>query len=361
MANKILKTLTLPNADGEHETYDLHPHWDNIEGKDLPELSKGTTTGIGNAVTDISVTDHTITLNKGETFILASEKGAKNGVATLDTNTKIPVAQLPMASTDTNSIPGITVVYPAAQCTTFSSDSGTVTPLAVQKGAKMFSITRPTTATDNAIVRYSDATGNVKNSKIIIEDVTNTRDTSKTANVLAIPAEGDKKMVYGYCTDQVDGTSFIGGVFDASATEYPYSAGLAIGGTSGNLLWKGKKIATEEEIDAKLAGKSNTNHTHSELQSQINALTEQVEKLTARIALLESWHAMSGYGDINGDGHITQVDANIFTDYFNGDIELTAEQIARADVNGDGEIDVRDSMLVVQHINGDIDKFPVEE
>jgi hypothetical protein len=30
-------------------------------------------------------------------------------------------------------------------------------------------------------------------------------------------------MVYGYCTDQVDGTSFIGGIFDASATEYPYA------------------------------------------------------------------------------------------------------------------------------------------
>lgn len=360
MANKILKTFTIPNATGEHETYELHPHWDNIEGKDLPELSKGTTTGTGNAVTDISVTDHTITLNKGETFILASEKGVKNGVATLDTNTKVPVAQLPMASTDTNSIPGITVVYPAAQCTTFSSDSGTVTPLAVQKGAKMFAITRPTTATDNAIVRYSDATGNVKNSKIIIEDVTNTKNKN-TANVLAIPAEGGKKMVYGYCTDQDDGTSFIGGVFDAGATEYPYSAGLAIGGTSGNLLWKGKKIATEEEIDSKLAGKSNTNHIHSELQSQINALTQQVEKLTARIALLESWHAMSGYGDINGDGHITQVDADMITNYFNGDIELTAEQIARADVNGDGEISVLDGMLINQYLVGDIDKFPVEE
>ena len=49
-------------------------------------------------------------------------------------------------------------------------------------------------------------------------------------------------MVYGYCTDQVDGTSFIGGVFDSSATAYPYNQGLAIGGTSGNLLWKGNKV-----------------------------------------------------------------------------------------------------------------------
>ena len=33
MANKILKTLTLPNAQGEPVTYELHPEWDNIEGK----------------------------------------------------------------------------------------------------------------------------------------------------------------------------------------------------------------------------------------------------------------------------------------------------------------------------------------
>ena len=55
-------------------------------------------------------------------------------------------------------------------------------------------------------------------------------------------------MVYGYCTDQVDGTSFIGGVFAQSATSYPYSEGLAIGGTSGNLLWKAKRVLTTDDL-----------------------------------------------------------------------------------------------------------------
>ena len=40
----------------------------------------------------------------------------------------------------------------------------------------------------------------------------------------------------------------IGGVFDANATEFPYNAGLAIGGTSGNLLWKGSKVAVVSDI-----------------------------------------------------------------------------------------------------------------
>jgi len=66
--------------------------------------------------------------------------------------------------------------------------------------------------------------------------------------VIAIPASGGKKMVYGYCTDQVDGTSFLGGLFDADATEFPYSSGLAIGGSSGNLLWKGTKVATTADL-----------------------------------------------------------------------------------------------------------------
>ena len=161
-------------------------------------------------------------------------------------------------ATASGTAPGVTIVYPAASCTTFSSDSGTVTPLAVQKGAKMFSITRPQkkdtaeTTTDNAIVRWDGTAGDVQDSKIIIEDVTNTRDTTKTAQVISIPAEGGKKMVYGYCTDQIDGTSFIGGVFDADATEFPYSSGLAIGGTSGNLLWKGNVVATTNQIPSTL-------------------------------------------------------------------------------------------------------------
>lgn len=149
--------------------------------------------------------------------------------------------------TDLSNKPAIPTVYTAAQCTTYTSDSGTVTPLAVQNAAKKFAIPR-ITSTANAIARYSNTTGEVKNSTIKIEDVTNTRDSSQQAEIISIPAAGGtKKMVYGYCTDQVDGTSFIGGLFDADATEFPYSSGLAIGGSSGNLLWKGNKVATTSD------------------------------------------------------------------------------------------------------------------
>ena len=205
----------------------------------------GSSLGLVKTGGDVTISAGVITVNDG----------SHNHAASNITSGTIAAARLPAAS-GTQS--GITIVYPAASCTTFSSDTGTVTPLAVQKGAKMFAIPR-VTSTEHAVTRFTDTEGAVENSKIIIEDVTNTRDTSKTANVLAIPAEGGKKMVYGYCTDQVDGTSFIGGVFDADATEYPYSAGLAIGGTSGNLLWKGDRVATATDLN----GKAASSHTHN--------------------------------------------------------------------------------------------------
>ena len=168
----------------------------------------------------------------------------------------------------TASTPGVTVVYPEASCTTFSSDAGTVTPAAVQKGAKLFAYQRlpDSSVTETAIPRIVKSAVTVdgvkysglENTGIKIESVTNTKDSSKTAHVLSIPAEGGKKMVYGYCTDQTDGTSFIGGVFDADATTFPYASGLAIGGTSGNLLWKGKQVATTDMLSD-----TNTAHSHS--------------------------------------------------------------------------------------------------
>ena len=185
-------------------------------------------------------------------------KGAANGVAELDANGKVPSSQLPTAN---GSAAGVTIVYPAASCTTFSSDSGTITPLAAQKAAKMFAITRPTSVA-NTIPRFTNTTGDVESTGIKIESVTNSKDSSKKAHVLSIPAEGGKKMVYGYCTDQVDGTSFIGGVFDANATSFPYAAGLAIGGTSGNLLWKGAKVVTTDDLSSYATTSSLSSYLH---------------------------------------------------------------------------------------------------
>lgn len=197
--------------------------------------------------------------------------------------------------TDLSNKPTIPTVYTAAQCTTYTSDSGTVTPLAVQNAAKKFAIPR-ITSTANAIARYSNTTGEVKNSTIKIEDVTNTKDSSQKAEIIAIPAaNGTKKMVYGYCTDQVDGTSFIGGLFDANATQFPYASGLAIGGSSGNLLWKGAKVAVSTDIPTKVSQLTND----SGFKTTDNNTTYTLTKSGSTITLTGSDGSTTSVSDSN--------------------------------------------------------------
>ena len=54
-------------------TTDKFGHITSFSEETVPTLSKGTATGSGNAVTDISVNGHTITVTKGQTFALKSE------------------------------------------------------------------------------------------------------------------------------------------------------------------------------------------------------------------------------------------------------------------------------------------------
>ena len=197
---------------------------------------------------------------------------------------------------DLSNKPSIPTVYTESQCTTFTSDAGTVTPLAVQKAAKMFAITRPSSTVANTIARYSNTTGDVKSSTIKIEDVTNTKDSSQKAEVISIPAaNGTKKMVYGYCTDQVDGTSFIGGLFDADATEFPYASGLSIGGSSGNLLWKGAKVAVATDIPTKLSQFTND----SGFKTTDNNTTYTISKSGSTVTLTGSDGSTSTFTDAN--------------------------------------------------------------
>lgn len=52
-----------------------------------------------------------------------------------------------------------------------------------------------------------------------------------------------KNPYIGYASDQVDGTFVVGSLLGTN-----YASGLAIGGSSGNLLWKGTKVATTSDI-----------------------------------------------------------------------------------------------------------------
>ena len=65
-------------------------------------------------------------------------------------------------------------------------------------------------------------------------------------------------------------------------------------------------------------------------------------------------------GDINGDGEIDILDANMVVSYYNERRELSQAQLLAADVNGDGEVDMMDANMIVAYYNEKIDRFPVE-
>ena len=74
-----------------------------------------------------------------------------------------------------------------------------------------------------------------------------------------------KNPYIGYASDQVDGTFVVGSLLGTN-----YASGLAIGGGSGNLLWKGAKVAIISDIPD-ISGKANLD----ELTAHINTVATQ--------------------------------------------------------------------------------------
>lgn len=67
------------------------------------------------------------------------------------------------------------------------------------------------------------------------------------------------------------------------------------------------------------------------------------------------------YGDVNGDGEIDILDANLIVAWYNEIRELDDDQLAAADVNGDGDVDIMDANMIVAYYNEIIDSFPAEQ
>ena len=82
-----------------------------------------------------------------------------------------------------------------------------------------------------------------------------------------------KNPYIGYASDQVDGTFVVGSLLGTN-----YASGLAIGGGSGNLLWKGTKVATTSDIPTKVSELTNdsgyTTNKGTVTQVKINGTTK---------------------------------------------------------------------------------------
>ena len=128
-------------------------------------------------------------------------------------------------------------------------------------------ITVPTKASDvNAL---SLDGGTINKSKTVKMDASA---NSNGAN-LKWGTVNSKNPYIGYASDQSDGTFVVGSLLGTN-----YASGLAIGGGSGNLLWKGAKVATTNDIPPKVtestvSGWGFTKNTGTVTQVKINGAT----------------------------------------------------------------------------------------
>lgn len=117
----------------------------------------------------------------------------------------------------------------------FTSNAGTIT------GIKMNGASKGTSGVvDLGTVITADG-GTINKSKTVKMDASA---NSNGAN-LKWGTVNSKNPYIGYASDQVDGTFVVGSLLGTN-----YASGLAIGGGSGNLLWKGTKVATTSDITA---------------------------------------------------------------------------------------------------------------
>lgn len=65
------------------------------------------------------------------------------------------------------------------------------------------------------------------------------------------------------------------------------------------------------------------------------------------------------YGDVNGDGIISNADVTLLQRYIVKSATLDKYQLIAANVNGDNYVDVNDATMISKLINGLIDEFPV--
>ena len=67
-----------------------------------------------------------------------------------------------------------------------------------------------------------------------------------------------------------------------------------------------------------------------------------------------------GYGDVDGDGYVTDADARLIAEYAAGigTATLTPAQLIRANVKGRDEVNMADANLISQYVAGIRDTFP---
>lgn len=157
-----------------------------------------------------------------------------NGTLTIQKNGT--TVQTFTANQSGNATANITVPTKVSELT---NDSGFTTNTGTITGIKMNGVSKGTSGVvDLGTVITADG-GTINKSKTVKMDASA---NSNGAN-LKWGTVNSKNPYIGYASDQTDGTFVVGSLLGTN-----YASGLAIGGGSDNLLWKGTKVATTSDI-----------------------------------------------------------------------------------------------------------------
>ncbi len=157
--------------------------------------------------------------------------------------------------------------------------------------------------------------GTIKKSKTIKMDASANSDGAN----LKWGTVNSKNPYIGYASDQSDGTFVVGSLLGTN-----YASGLAIGGGSGNLLWKGTKVATTSDIPndyVKYTAQTLTDAQKSQARSNIGAGTSNFDG---------TWDSLSGKPDIvqsTGTSTSSVMSQNATTNAISGKLDKTTYEV----------------------------------
>lgn len=200
----------------------------------------------------------------------AAEKAVDTVISANSTSTNLPTSKA--VEDRINAHSGIdkvgTVTGVKMNGTTKNPASGVVDLGTVLTDASAFATSAQGTKADNAL---SLDGGTIKKSKTIKMDASVNSDGAN----LKWGTVNSKNPYIGYATDQNDGTFVVGSLLGTN-----YASGLAIGGGSGNLLWKGTKVATTNDIPNIVQSTGTSTSSVMSQNATTNAISGKLDKTT---------------------------------------------------------------------------------
>ena len=154
---------------------------------------------------------------------------------------------------------------------TIASSGGVVDIGTVLTDASKFATAAQGIKADNAL---SLDGGTIKKSKTIKMDASANSDGAN----LKWGTVNSRNPYIGYASDQTDGTFVVGSLLGTN-----YASGLAIGGGSGNLLWKGTKVATTSDIPNIVQSTGTSTSSVMSQNATTNAISGKLDKTTYEV------------------------------------------------------------------------------